>query len=122
MVVLPQLVRSRKFTSLSLIQLRQRLKFIETHLYDLGKRISAFNVIQKKTFVQKIQRELLIFQIGYYFALYEHLYNILMEKEKKDFIAQNPRMKILFDERIVKDIQDIIRLREKAKKNPPKPL
>lgn len=71
--------------------------------------------------MQRFKRQLIIWQIGYYFALYEYLYDILMEKVKQQLIKEHPRMKPLFDKGIVKDIQHLIELREKAKKKPPNP-
>lgn len=38
-----------------------------------------------------------------------------MEKGKKQLTRDHPGLKILFDKGIVKDIQDVIALREKAK-------
>ena len=42
-----------------------------------------------------------------------------MEKEKKQLIGDHPGMKALFDKGIVKDIHDVIALREKSKKKTP---
>lgn len=102
-------------------ELFKRLKYFEQYQYDLARRLAAFNLIAEKTLLQKFKRQLLIYQIGYYFALYEHLYNIYMQKEKQQLIKDRPGMKVLFDEGIVKDIKDVISLREKAKNRPSNP-
>ncbi|GEP93216.1 hypothetical protein [Chitinophaga terrae (ex Kim and Jung 2007)] len=44
-----------------------------------------------------------------------------MEKEKLQLIKDRPGMKVLFDKGIVKDIQDVITLRQKAKNRPSNP-
>lgn len=121
MVILPQFLPGNHYKKLSTQQLRQQLKGMAQHIYDLGRRISSYNSVGKKTLMQKFKRQFLIYQVGYYFAFYEHLYNILMEKEKKNLIKDHPGIKVLFDKGIVKDIQDVIALREKAKRRPPEP-
>jgi len=121
MPILPQIIADNRYKRWSTEQLRQQLKTTELHLYELGKRIASINRIQQKSLLRKFKRQLLIYQIGYYFALYEHLYDIYMEKEKQLLIKDRPGMKVLFDEGIVKDIQDVISLREKAKNRPSNP-
>lgn len=117
----PHLFPGNRYEKLTSQQLRQQLKGMAQHIYDLGRRIGSYNSVRKKTLMQKFKRQLLIYQVGYYFAFYEHLYNILMEKEKKNLIKDHSGMKVLFDKGIVKDIQDVIALREKAKRRPPEP-
>lgn len=121
MPILPQIFGDNRFKKWSTQQLRQQLKASELHLYKLGKRIASINSIEQKSLLQKFKQQLLIYQIGYYFALYEHLYNLYMEKKKQQLMKESPGIKVLFDEGIVKDIQDVISLREKAKKSPPNP-
>lgn len=115
MILFPQLIPTRILKNISAARLQLQLKSVETRLYQLGQSISQISRNEHQTPFLKGRLYLYNCQMGYYFSVYERLYEIWLEVSKNELIAKHPGMKILFDNGTVKDVQHLIELAKNAK-------
>ncbi|SHL11780.1 hypothetical protein SAMN05444266_102100 [Chitinophaga jiangningensis] len=115
MILFPQLIPTRILKNISAARLQLQLKSVEARLYQLGQSISQITKTEHQTPFLKGRLYFYNCQLGYYFSVYEKLYEIWLEVSKNELIAKHPRMKALFDNGTVKDVQHLIELAKNAK-------
>ncbi len=115
MILFPQLIPTRILKNISAARLQLQLKSVETRLYQLSQSISQISKTEHHTPFLKGRLYLYNCQLGYYFSVYERLYEIWLEVSKNELIAKHPGMKVLFDNGTVTDVQHLIDLAKNAK-------